>query len=215
MKNFAIGIFLLALGGFATSQTDALNLQNSDIEARRAAIATERQRLEAGFLNEDAACYKKFAVNSCLEGVDARRASVMAELRRQEISLNDEQREIKAAQQIRKTQENSSRQSALDGEQRTKALEDFQGRQQRDQANTQRRSAAIANEGAAREANATRLQAHQKKGQARAEKQDNAAEKARKFKERQSEAQERRVRHEADQAKRVKPAAKSLPLPQQ
>lgn len=215
MKAFAVGFLLLALGGFAASQTDALNLQITDIDARRAAIAAERSRLEAGFLNEDAACYKKFAVNSCLEGVNARRTSVMADLRRQEISLNDELRNNKAAQQIRKTQEKSSRQSALDGEQRTKVLEDFRDRQQRDQANTQRRNAAIANEGAAREANAARLQAHQKKGLARAGQQANAVEEARKFNERKSKAQERRVRHEADQAKRVKPDAKPLPLPQQ
>lgn len=215
MKSFVIAFLLFSLGGFAASQIGPVNVQTTDIEAQRAFIGAERKRLEAGFLSEDAACYKKFAVNNCLENVNARRRAIMADLRRQEILLNDEQRKNKAEQQLRKSQEKSSPESMQqDSERRTKAIEDFRGRQGRDQDNAQRRSVAVSNEAAARDANAARLENHQKKIQARAEKQANAVEEAKKFKERQIHAQERRAQHEADQAKRVKPALKSLPLPQ-
>jgi len=215
MKSFVIGFLLLSMGGFASSQIGPVNVQTADIDAQRAAIATERNRLEAGFLNEDAVCYKKFAVNSCLENVNARRSAVMADLRRQEILLNDVQRKSKAEQQIRKSQEKSSPESLQqDSERRTQAIEDFRSRQGREQQNAQRRNAAVANEAAARDANAARLANHEKKNQMRAEKQVNAVEEAKKINERQIQAQERRAQHEADQAKRVKPASKPLPLPQ-
>ncbi|MDB5778684.1 MAG: hypothetical protein JWP79_1415 [Polaromonas sp.] len=215
MKSFVIAFFLLTLGGFATSQNGPVNGQIADIDAQRAAIAAERNRLETGFMNEEASCYKKFAVNSCLDNVNARRRAVMADLRRQEILLNDAQRKSKAEQQIRKSQEKSSSESLQqDKDRRTQAIEDFRGRQARDQENAQRRDAAVANEAAARNANAARLENHAKKNQKRAERQAQAAEESRKFNERQVQAQDRRARHEADQANRVKPAPKPLPLPQ-
>ena len=214
MKSFVIAFLLFWLGGFATSQTGPANVKTADIDAQRAAIAAERGRLEAGFLSEDAACQKKFTVNSCLENINARRRAVMADLRRQEIMLNDEQRKGKAEQQIRKSQEKSSSESMQqDSDRRTNAIEDFRGRQGRDQENAQRRNASVANEAAARDANAARLVNHEKKIQARAEKQAKAVEEAKKFKERQIQAQERRAQYEADQANRVKPASKPLPLP--
>ncbi|WP_426146188.1 hypothetical protein [Polaromonas sp. DSR2-3-2] len=215
MKSFAIAFLLFSLGGFATSQTGPVNVPTADIDAQRSAIAAERGSLEAGFLSEDAACYKKFAVNNCLENVNARRRAIMADLRRQEILLNDEQRKSKAEQQIRKSQEKSSPESMQqDSDRRIKAVEDFRSRQERGHENVQRRSANVANEAAARDANATRLENHEKKIQARAEKQANAVEEGKKFKEHQIQAQERRARHESDRANRVGPASKPLPLPQ-
>ena len=62
----------------------------------QARIAAERTRLEAGFKAEEAACYRRFQVNACLEEIRPRRAEVMAELRRQEISINEAERKAKA-----------------------------------------------------------------------------------------------------------------------
>lgn len=215
MKSFVLGFLLLSLGSFASSQIGPVNVNAADIDAQRGAIAAERNRLEAGFLSEDAVCHKKFAVNSCLEGVNARRSAVMADLKRQEIMLNDAQRKSKAEQQIRKTREKSSPENLKqDSDRRTQSVEDFRGRQEREQQNAQRQNAAVKNEASARDANAARLANHEKKNQARAEKQSTGIEEARKFNERQIQAQERRAQHEADQGKRTKPASKSLPLPQ-
>jgi colicin import membrane protein len=51
------------------------------------------------------ACYQRFAVNDCL--LDSRRArrEVMADLRRQEVSLNDAQRKRRAAEQLLRSDE--------------------------------------------------------------------------------------------------------------
>lgn len=214
MKLFVFTILLL--GGLASAQTNALNEQQTgNIDAQRAAISAERSRLETGFLTEEAACYKKFAVNNCLNKVNARRREAMADFRRQEILLNDEERRIKGEAQIRKTEEKSSPEKKQQAaERRAKALEDYQERLVREKDKQQARTTLPSNEKAARAANAERLLANQNKNQARLDKQAEAAGKAKKFNERQKEAQERRAQHEADQLKRSKPAAKPLPLPE-
>lgn len=215
MKFFVVVFLLLSLGDFAISQPAPLKVKTADIDAQRAVIAAERNSLEASFLSEDAACYKKFTVNSCLEDVNARRRGVMMILKRKEIELNDAQRESQGAQQIRKTNEKASFEQLQEGQdRRTKSREDFEGRKVREQENMQRRTTAASNEKTAREASVTRLQTHQRKSQARADKQANAAEEEEKFKQNQFQAQQRQAQHEIDQVNRVKPAAKTLPLPQ-
>lgn len=219
MKPFAIAFLFATLSGLAGAQTGAQMTAPAapprTIDAERARISAERARLEAGFLAEDAACYKRFAVNSCLEEVNTRRREAMADLRRQEISLNDEERKIRGAEQLRKTEEKSSpekQQEAAD--RRAKALEDHQSRLDREKKKRDERATAQSNEKANSEASAGRLKGNQDKAQARTDKQAAAAKEAKKFNDRQKEAQERRAQHEADQLKRVKPPAKSLPLPE-
>ncbi|MBH2018286.1 MAG: hypothetical protein I8H91_01725 [Burkholderiales bacterium] len=215
MKPIIFAFLLLWLSSFASAQTSGVNGEIGNIDARRTAISAERSRLEAGFLTEDAACYKKFAVNSCLDKVNSRRREAMADLRQQEILLNDEERKIKGAQQIRKTEEKSSPEKLqAEANRRTKAVEDYQGRLEVEKDKKQKRSAAVSNETAAREASAARLLAHQKKMQARTGQQAEGVEEAKKFNARQKEARERRAKHDADQLQRVKPSAKPLPSPQ-
>jgi len=213
MKPFVYTFLLLS--GLAGAQTDAINDQPGNLDAQRAVITAEYSRLQAGFLTEEAACYKKFAVNNCLGKVDIRRREAMAELRRQEILLNDEERRIKGQEQIRKIDEKSSperKQQAAD--RRAKALEDYQQRLEREKDKPPARTTVPSNEKTGSTGNPEKLLAQQKKNQARAAQQAEAAEKAKKFNERQKEARERRARHEADQLTRGKPAAKPLPLPE-
>jgi colicin import membrane protein len=219
MKNIAIALFFAMLSMLAGAQTGVLTVTPSarqgTIDEQRAKISTERTRLEAVFLAEDAACYKRFFVNSCLGEVNSRRREAMADLRRQEISLNDEERRSRGAEQIRKTEEKSSpekQQEAAD--RRAKALEDYQSRLDREQKKGAERATAQSSERAASQASAERLRANQEKAQARTDKQATAAEESKKFDARQQEAQERRARYESDRLKRVKPPAKPLPLPE-
>ena len=215
MKNLPVVLLLTLLSEFAFAQNSELSGEAGTIGIQRMAISTERSRLEAGFLSEDAACYKKFAVNSCLGKVNSRRREVMLDLRRQEIFLNDEERRIKGEKQIRKTQEKASpenQQQAAD--KRAKVVEESQRRLEQEKDAQQERTIRESNEKAARAANAQRLLAHEQKNQARADKQSTNEEEAKKFSERQKEAQERRIQHDADQLRRAKSAAKPLPLPE-
>lgn len=215
MKVLTIGFCLAVVASFSNGQSGDSGGEFGRIDAQRAAIAAERSRLEVGFLQEDAACYKKFAVNSCLGKVDARRREVMEDLRRKEFSLNDEERKIKGEEQIRRTQEKSSPENVQQAaDERVKAAADSQGRLQREKDKQQERGKRKADENAAKAASAARLETRQNKIQARADKQALNAEEAAKFNQRQKEAQERQAQHEADRLKRVKPPAKPLPLPE-
>ena len=220
MKKFAVACFIATLGVLASAQpaaqpTAAVPAEAPrSIDAERARINADRARLEAGFLAEDAECYKKFAVNSCLGKVNERRREVMGDLRRQEILLNDEERRIRGAEQVRKTEEKSSpekQQEAAD--QRAKAVADYQSRLEREKKKNEDRAAAKAGEQGNSDASAARLKGSQDKSQGKADKQATAAAEAKKLSDRQKEAQERKAQHESERLKQTKPPAKSLPLP--
>lgn len=214
MKLFFMAFLLVALSGLVGAQTAAPQTSPENIDAERAKISAERVRLEAGFLTEDAACYKKFAVNSCLGKVNSRRREAMASLRRQEILLNDEERKIRGAQEMRRIEEKSSPENLQEAaDRRARAAEDYQSRLEREKIKQQERASAPAAEKAAHEASAEKLLDRQKKARTRTDKQAAAAEEAKKFEERQKQAQERRAQHERDQLSRPQPPSKSLPLP--
>ena len=214
MKSFVVAWLLLSVTSWVAAQTEPAANPATELANRRAVISAERGSLEDSFLNEEAACYKKFAVNNCLADVSARRSTALMALRRREIFLNDEERKGKATQQIRKVEEKSLPESVKqEGERRAKANDDFRERQLREQESAARRKVAEADAAAVRQAGADRLQAHQQKSQVRAQKQANATEEAKKFEERQAQSRARRAQHEAGQANRAKPVAKPLPVP--
>ena len=219
MKKFAIACFIATLGVLASAQPAVIPATPAEpprsIDAERARINTDRTRLEAGFLAEDAECYKKFAVNSCLGKVNERRREVMADLRRQELLLNDEERRIRGADQIRKTEEKQSPEKLQEAaDQRAKAVKDYESRLEREKKKVEDRAATKAGEQGKSEASATKLKGSQEKSQARSDKQAAAAEEAKKFSDKQKQAEERRAQHEKERLKETKPPAKSLPLPQ-
>lgn len=215
MKNLAIACFLATSCMLAIGQPVAPAEVPPTRDAERARIGADRARLEAGFLAEDAECYKKFAVNSCLGKVNERRREAMGDLRRQELLLNDEERRIRGADQIRKTEEKQSPEKLQEAaDQRAKAVKDYESRLEREKQKIEDRAAAKAGEQGKSEASATRLKGSEEKSRARSDKQAAAAEEAKKFSDKQKEAEERRAQHEKERLKETKPPAKSLPLPQ-
>ncbi|WP_411877620.1 hypothetical protein [Polaromonas sp. YR568] len=219
MKHFALACLFATLGVLANAQPatqpDAPATAPGTLDAERARIGKERAQLEAGFLAEDVECYKRFAVNSCLGKVNDRRREAMADLRRQELLLNDEERRIRGAEQIRKTEEKASPENQQEAaDRRAKAVSDYQSRLEREKQKVEDRAATQSTAQSNSEASAARIKGSQEKSQAKTEKQATAAEEAKKLAERQKEAQERKAQHEADRLKQTKPPAKSLPLPQ-
>jgi colicin import membrane protein len=218
MKKFAFACFIATLGVLASAQPAGeapAPAAPRSIDAERGRIGADRARLEAGFLAEDAECYKKFAVNSCLGKVNERRREAMADLRRQELLLNDEERRIRGAEQIRKTEEKASPENQQEAaDRRAKAVSDYQSRLEREKKKNEDRAAAKSGEQGNSEASAARLKGNQEKSQARSDKQTTAAQEAQKLKERQQEALERKAQHESDRLKQTKPPAKTLPLPE-
>ena len=139
-------VLLLALFALAPAWS-----QEGEAErAQRARISAERSQADAAFLADEKACYGKFAVNDCINDARSRRRAVLADLRRQEISLNDAQRKRRAAEKLRSIEERSreQRQGAVDH--RAKAAEGQRDREERAaQRAADRASADIARPGKA------------------------------------------------------------------
>ncbi|MGV8805745.1 MAG: hypothetical protein ACWA6Y_12380 [Polaromonas sp.] len=207
---------LAGLAGLAGAQTRSLDEQSASARAlQREAIDAERSRLEADFLAQEAVCYKKFAVNNCLAKINTSRRKAMAELRRQEVQLNDEERSAKGAAQLRQIEEKSSPEKQQEtAERRAKAAEDYRIRLAQEKIKQQQRATVQSHEEEMRKERSEKIQVHQDKEQTRLQRRTKDAEEAEKFNERQKQARERRTQQEAEQLKRGASSAKSLPLPE-
>ena len=212
MKVFAVVLFLASLCTGAAAQTAAAVPANPDAERTR--ITAERARLEAGFLSEDAACYQRFFVNSCLDEVNVRRRETLAALRAQEIALNEQERKFRGAEQIRRIEEKAlADNQQTESERRTRAASSDQSRLIGQKEKQQSRTKAQAAEQANSEARTERLRANQQKKQTRSDRQAAEAAETARYDARQKEAEDRRAQKAREQLQRAKPAAKPLPLP--
>ena len=203
-KWIVLGLLVTCFGVQGQTSTDA----------ERSRISAERTRLDAAFALEDTACYKRFLVNNCLDEAKTRRRDALADLRRQEIVLNDEARKSKAAEQLQKIEDKSAPEKLQqESDRRAQVVKDFDDRMARDKQKVADREVLQAGEQAKSDAAATRLKGNQEKQAGRTAKQDQATEERRKYNERQKQAKERLARHARDKASQVKAPAKPLPLP--
>ena len=102
MKKSLLGMSLLVIWPVALAQA-------AEGEApARALIEAGRSQAEARYAAEEKACFAKFAVYDCQKEARVRRREVLADLRRQEVSLNDAERRHKGVQRLREIEERSS-----------------------------------------------------------------------------------------------------------
>ena len=221
MKKTTLLFSLLTCSLLAPAQPAAGVATASDVTAQavrdgeRHRINTERARLDAGFTAEDIACHKKFLTNKCLREVKIRRDTAMADFRRQEISLDQQERKEKGAEQIRKTEEKTSavkQQESVD--KRATALKDNEPRREREKQKITDRATTQSNAKSNANAAANRLKDDQQKAGSRKSKQASSEEEARKLNQRLEKAKERRIRYERDLANQTQPPGSHLPIPQ-
>jgi colicin import membrane protein len=183
-------------------------------DAERMRISNERAALESGFSREDTACYKRFLVNRCLDEVKVRRSDAMADLRRQEILINDQERKARGAEQVQKTEDKASlEKQQQDADRRAEALKDYEDRLARDRQKNADRIKAQSNEKASVDAATARAKGAQDKEAGRTAKQSTAAEEVKKYNERLEKAKDRQVRMARDKASQTKAPAAPLPAP--
>ena len=148
--------------GAAMAQSPAQEKDNNALE--RSKIAAERARLEAGFQAEEAACKSRFAVNACLQEIRPRRNAAMADLRRQDILINEADRKVRAADQIQKTEDKSSLERQQQrAEQEKKAQQEAERRSERHDQRGQSQAKSAADASANVEAAETRQKNSQSK----------------------------------------------------
>ena len=189
-------------------------LEPQQVDAQRLVISTKRQQLQTGFEAENAACYQRFAVNNCLRDVKARQTTALADLQRQDMFLNDQDRKRRGAEELSRIEakQTAAGQQEL-VERRAKV---FAEHQTRTQAINQRQQLKIpeANAAAATaQATLNRLKSAEGKADAKQQKQVGAQHEEAKFRERQKQAEKRHVEHAQQQALKGPSTATSLPVP--
>lgn len=201
-KLLPLALALIACIAHAQQDDDA------SLAAERTRIAHARDAVEAQYKAEEKACYRKFAVNDCLDKARARRRTAMGDLRRQEIGLNDLQRKRNAAARQRSIEERNTPARAPASQPSDAARQQRAGEHAAERA---QQAASAPAKAAERE-----RQVQQRQGEIQADAQHRAEQAALNVKEHQqrlAEAKEREDKMKARQAERKKPAASSLADP--
>jgi colicin import membrane protein len=224
MKLLFWVLILLGLPAVSQAQDD------DGAKVQRARIAAERSDAEAAFRAQGKACYGKFAVNDCLNAARARRREVLADLRRQEMSINDAQRKRKAAEHLGAIEERSTPEKRQqDAQRRTTALDK---QRERESAAAQKASerSSTAQEAAERAAKKDGARGVASRGPnapdqartesrqadaaaARSRKAEEAAQNVKRREQKQLDAEDRKAGVDQRLADRKKPKAQPLPPP--
>jgi hypothetical protein len=201
--------------------TAGTGAQEADFGAQRERIKAESAAVEARFADEQKACRAKFAVTDCLRRVTSERNATLADLRRQEIAVNDAQRRLREDQRQRDAAARQAQKQRDEQERRERAAGEYKERQER--------AAALESKRAADAARAPLQQAGKgtkgpwgPQGSPRPQglpdkpagpTPEEAAQNRRDHEQRLREAEAHKAEVRARIAKRSKPAASALPVP--
>ena len=108
--HLLISFMLLAWQGLMPEGVLAQGTETLHVNAERLRINKQRSGLEEAFLKAEQACYARFAVSDCLRQARVERRTALGELRRQELVLNDLDRQSKAMTELSRIQDNVSAQ---------------------------------------------------------------------------------------------------------
>jgi colicin import membrane protein len=195
----------------------ALAQDAEDPAVARARISRERGEVEAAYKVKERACYQTFAVNDCLKEARSRRRDAMADLKRQETSLNDAERKRKGAERQRVIEERASvEKRAAQAGQPAQAGPQGPGmpagptiqEKQAERARAQERNAADA----ADRQREQQVKQREKEAELARRKED-AARNAQRLKKEQAQAEEHKASVNKRLAERSKPPAQPLPPP--
>lgn len=211
MKVYFLLLLAVAAPLSVLAQTEAA------VDAQSARIGAERNLVQQQFAAQEVACYRKFAVNDCLRANRAHRRDRLADLRRQELALNDAERKRRASEHVRSIeQRDAARDHAEEAAGRTESLERYRQRAADSQEKAAQRAAKQASEpklaasspvrssGALRQPPTPAARREAKPAAPR-----DTQEAQRSYAERQREAQERRERVQ----KRLAEPGRGQPLP--
>lgn len=213
MKKFALALLMMLASLPLWAQSNAA-AGNADLEGEKRRLSTEREAIEKRFVEERAACYKKFAVEDCLRESRSRRRKETDNIKRQETAINDILRQRSGAAELQKLDQKAGTQRPQDT--REKQEQSIQGQKEREQraADHATSRAATAAEAAERERQfQSKQQAHADEQAKAAQRQAEAPTAAKRFEDKQKRAEEHRASRDRQNANRSKPRGAPLPAP--
>lgn len=98
MRSIFLAIIIIAIqliNTLAIAQNGILNI-DAKLTLELTEIKQEKLSIESKFRVLDAACYQKFAVSNCLQEVKSEKLLALGDIRRREIEINDQKRQLKA-----------------------------------------------------------------------------------------------------------------------
>ena len=200
-KSSCVSLLVMIASSFLIVQAQGTSASAEISERSR--LVQEREAIESRYNLQEVACYKKFAVSSCLKQVKTEKTAVLIDIKRKELALNDLQREDRKVR-INSKKENST----LTNAKKTEAV--ISKPNKSIDLNEKQRE----NEAASRVDEANRkLRISQAKAVQRAEKNKLATEQATKYQKKLIEAQEHKVALEQKNANSTKPKSTPLPVP--
>lgn len=229
-----IAIFLIAIQAYnatATAQITSENTSNplgSNVTTELAKIKQEKLAIEAKSKLQEGACYKKFAVSSCLKDVKTEKLAALNDTKRRELELNNllrsqkekafqEKKDSKAKSDVtNKSRESSASlksESAenLDKQPKTakitkepKTRIEKMPRDEQQRLNAANKRVTEANQ---------KLAANQKKAQLRANKQSQSSAQTASYTKKLQQAEAHKNELVQKQAGKTKPKSASLPTP--
>lgn len=210
MKSIFLLVLWLGLLGSASAQS-AQDVAQQERNAERVRITAERQKIEASFKADEAICFRKFFANACLEKLLPPRRAALADLRRQEILINELERKISASDQLLKNEESLLLQREKRVEQEIKVQQDADNLAERVKQQEINLGNA-AEQAATNKANrAAQLKSQQSQVTELEAKRSKAETNVELMRSRQVQAQQRRAEHEQRLREQGLPAGKSLP----
>lgn len=104
----ALGAVLAGLLVALMPPSPAWSHPQAQTQAQREAIASQRAQVQAEHAQRVRECQTRFAVTACMEDAERRNRDALADLRRQQMAIDDEQRRLKGAQRIRQIEERAA-----------------------------------------------------------------------------------------------------------
>lgn len=202
MKKLIMGVLGLASVALAFAQADKAEQARQQIEAQRTS-------LEAEYALALAECYSRFAVNDCIQTEKRRRRLFWDGLRRQEASLNEQERLSRVTAQREAMAE---RRSPEKREQAQLDREAAQNAYQSRLARAQEKSAAAIHTDSAQTSATTQIWAEDERVVAASGTGAQAIEKNRRYLEKLNEARAHRAEREKAQSEMTGTPANSLPV---
>jgi len=211
MKKLIALLFACACASSALAQTTA-TVGSVDFEAERARLTRERDEVENRFKSEQAACYKKFAVEGCLKEGRVRRRLANEDIKRQEAVLNDIERKRSGAAELDKLHEKKSESASTDANaKREESLKSQDDRERRAAEHATSRSQAEAEAAERQRQFKDKQQANAEHQAKQAERRADMAASRAEYEQKLRDAREHQEELERRNSARTKPRAAPLP----
>lgn len=218
-------IFIIAFQVTNTSSAvqitseNAVNSTESGFSSDLNKIKQAKLAIEAKSKEQEAACYKKFGVSSCLKEVKTEKLAALSDVKKRELEINDQQRsqKAKAIQEKQEKRESSKASSKTKESPDALKLGNSEKSKREPKTSTEKLPADdkqrvdAANKRAA-DAN-QKMAANQKKAQLRANKQSQSSAQTASYTKKIQQAEEHKNAINQKQAAKKKPKSAPLPIP--